>query len=743
MSPPHQSPRIPCCALALLVALTGFAAPAAAQEEIPDAYSVRLVAQPLWHRPSDPLDIRIKITNVSEVPIQGFLLSLTAHPVVGTRSALHLSFEGNPGAVASATSEELDQEIAPGGSASVLIDEPLSSLSSLAGVSDGGVYPLTITISDPDGVVQYDELVTPLIVYPTPPDVPLNLSVALPLNALPSRGPDGAFRDPTAVGEIPLEEAVSPGGWLKGLVEALEADAGELLPIERRVRVRRPRGPRGRPRGPRFRTIQIPQEGLRLAIAPTPRFIEELADMANGYRRGGETAESVPAEAPTAAGAADLIQRLGALLGEDGIQPLLVPYSFPDLPALVDQAPERLDPELEEGMDVIETVLGATLSREWLFPPAGRIGARTLDEIRFEDPDTAKHALFQSSAFTGDATTTPVGCPETFASFTCPLEVRTPQGPTTGLVADQGLQDRFVEIVQRGDDRLDLQRFFAETAAIRQELPSVGDRVAHVTVPSLWHPNAARWSQFLSGLRQAPWLTTVTPEEALELREPVTRTDDFVADLPALNIQPEEDFFASVAQTVELVNSFRRMQPPDQLVTRLRRNTLVAESRLWWSSPDLFENATGYLEGTESETQEQVAKVTIGGPSQINLTSQTGEIPLVVSNGTSFPTTVRIGVRSLQPDLTLTPEELEPQRINANDAFQFTIQAESRSSGIFPVEVTVETPEGELEIATKEVTVRSTEFNRVALAVTVGAFVFLVLFYLLRLVKRRRPQAAE
>lgn len=744
MSASRHAPRLLCCVLVLLAALGAFPRPLRAQEEPVEAYSVDLVSQPVWHRPSDPLNIRISIRNNGQVPMEGFLLSLTAHPVVGTRSALHLSFDGTPGAVASALrAQEHDEEIAPGESASVLIDQPVSSLSSLAGITEGGVYPLTVTVSDPSGVVQYGELVTPLIVYPTPPEVPLNLALALPLNALPSRGPDGTFRDPTGNGVIPLEQAAGPDGWLTGLVEALEETAGELPPTERRVRAKPPRRKGKRTRGPRFRTIEVPQAGLRLGLAPTPRFVEELADIADGYRKvDREGSRSVGPDSPVPAAAREALDGLRGLLQEDGVQPLLVPYSFPDLPALVEYAPERIELELGEGAAVVESTLGIAVTPEWLFPPAGRMGAGTLEEIRFQDPDAAKHVLFQPGAFTPDATTAPVGCPVDFASFTCPVLVRTSLGATTGLVSDEGLQDRFVDIVQRDDQRLDLQRFFAETAAIRQEVPSVADRVVQVTVPSLWHPSGGIWKQLLQGLREAPWLATLTPDEAVSIRDPIPRTDSFVTELPALKIEPDLTFFDEVGETTGFVDDFRRMQPPEQLITRLRRNTLAAESRLWWPSDDLFENATSYLAGTRGEAQAQVSKVTIGGPAQINLTSQEGEIPLVVSNGTSFPTTVRIAVRSLQPDLTLTPQELEPQRISANDAYQFTIQAESRSSGIFPVEVTVETPGGELEIASKEVTVRSTEFNRVALAVTVGSFTFLVLFYLLRLVKRRRPQAA-
>lgn len=741
MSCPSRSVRILSCALVLLAGLAAVPSDLARAQEEEPAYRLDLISQPVWHRPSDPLDIRLRISNDSEVPIEGFLLSLTAHTLVTTRSALHLSFEGTPGAVGSAISQEHDDEIPPGGSASIVLDEPVSSLSSLAGISEGGVYPLTITISD-SGVARYGEITTPLIVYPSEPEVPLNLALVLPLNGLPSRGPDGSFRPPVAGGPIPMEEAVSEGGWLSGLMAALEAEAGELPPLERRERLERPRRRPNRRAGPRFRTVEIPQEGLRLGLAPTPRFVEELADAADGYRRAGEAEPGNEEEAVSAA-ASDLLTNLADLLGESGIQPLAAPYSFPDLPALIEHAPERVSIELEEGAGVIESELDLELDRGWLFPPAGRLDARTLEELRFDEPDLATNVLFQPRAFEGDSQTIEVGCPESFTSFTCPVMVRTAQGPTTGLVADPGLQDRFVQIVNRGDDQLDLQRFFAETAAIRQELPSIGDRVAHTTVPSLWHPSPRLWMQFLSGLRAAPWLQTVTPSEAVELREPVVRTEELAPSFEPLANEPEPSFFEELEAGADLVERFRRMQPPEQLLTRLRRNILVAESRLWWPSLDLMQAAQGYIDSTEVEIEQQIEKVTIGGPEQINLTSQQGEIPLVVSNGTTFPTIVRVGIRSLQPDLTLSPEELEPQRINAGDAFQFTIQAASRSSGIFPVEVVVETPDGELEIATKQITVRSTEFNRVALGVTLGAFSFLVLFYVLRLFRRRRREAPE
>lgn len=729
------------CFVVLLVAAIVSADGASAQEEGGEpTIDLRLLDQPVWHDPSsDPLGLKLRVVNRGIVPVEGFLLTLAAHPVVSTRSALRESFQGNAGVGLSATSKRYTEEIEPGGSLDIDIEDPVSSLSTLASIEDGGVYPLTLTLSDASGVIQHDTLTTPLILYPEEPEVPLNLALVVPLNQVPSEGPDGVFRDPLQGSEIPIEDAVAESGWLAGLVRSLEAEAGELLPLVRTERVP-PRRPGGKPRE---REIRIPQRGLHLGVAPTPRLIQELADMADGYRRAvGNATEQVPPDSPPARGARDLLSRIAGLLAEDGIQSLLVPYSFPDIPALARNSPERLETELDEGTEVLSQTLDLEVSREWLFPPAGRIAAQSLEELRFADADTARYTIFHPDAFTQDELVAEEGCPQTFASFTCAVSVRTTQGATLGLVGDEGLQQRFAELMQGADERLELQNLFAETAAIRQELPSIENRVVQVTMPSLWHPSPLLTKRLLAGLRNAPWLTTVTPAEAVDLADPEPRSDRFIQAFTALDKEPPSELFEKIGETENFLDDFRRMQPPEQLVERLQRNTLVAESRLWWSSPELLVGAAAYLDGSVEQAQAEIDKITIGGPSEINLTSRQGEIPLVVSNGTGFPTTVSVSVSSPQPDLVLAPDSVAPQLIAADDTYQFTIEANARSSGIFPIEVVVQTSDGTLDLAYKKITIRSTEFNRIAVGMTVGALVFLVVFYLVRVARKRRKTEA-
>lgn len=729
--------------LALLVAplIVGSAgAPVAGQEFEPAAVELRLIRQPVWHRPADPLDIRLRVINRGVTPVDGFLLSLTAHPLARTRSALHESFRGNAGAVTSATSKTFTEVLDASEAVTVDIDEGFDTPPSLETVSEGGAYPLTISVSDITGAIPFDAITTPVILYPKQPDpvIPLNLAMVFPLNDLPSRGPDGVYRDPLGTETIPLEEALGEEGWFTGFAAALQAHAGELPDVERTVTTRTPRRNGRRPRI-RTRTISVPQRGLHLGVAPTPRLIEELEGMADGYRRRqASDTTSVATDASAAAAAGEVLSALATSLGEEGVQTLLVPYSFPDIPSLARHAPERIELELDEGAEVLSRVLGEEPSREWLFVPAGRVGSQSLEELRFTDEDVAQHTLFQPDSFELPVTVDPPGCPTSFASFTCPVAVRTSAGPTVGLVGDQGLQDRFVDLVQRNGRRLALQNFFAETATIRQELPSVVDRVVQVTVPSLWHPPPRLLNQLLRGLRRAPWLQTVTPDEAVDLRRPQRRNDEFVEQFPPLPADPGEALYEAIDETTSAIDEFRRMGPPESMVERLRRNTLVAESRVWWNASTLTDTAVEYLEESERRIRDEIAKVTVAGPDEINLTSQEGEIPLVVVNGTGFPTTVRIAMRSPERDLVLDPQEFATQRIDAGGSFQFTVQAVARSSGIFQMEVLVDTPRGELDIASKSITVRSTAFNLVAVGITIGALVFLLVFYAMRLLRRRR-----
>jgi hypothetical protein len=66
----------------------------------------------------------------------------------------------------------------------------------------------------------------------------------------------------------------------------------------------------------------------------------------------------------------------------------------------------------------------------------------------------------------------------------------------------------------------------------------------------------------------------------------------------------------------------------------------------------------------------------------------------------------------------------------------FTFQVRAQTTGRFPVEVLVQTPNGD-PITDSRIVVRSTAYNKIALIVMIGAAVFLVAWWGRRFLPRR------
>jgi hypothetical protein len=674
--------------------------PQPAQAEVPPSgVDLRLVSQPLSHGPDDDLGLRLQVSNHGTTPLDGFQLTVGASSRIQTRSALHDSFADGSDVALNQFFVPGDESIAPGVKQTVTVDEPLSTLTVL---DEGGVYPLTITLYNAAVTEVLDSVATSLIYYPLRPETQLNLVLVLPMNDAPARAPGGVFA-PDVEGRWPLEEALLDDGWITGLLDAIEGRAGT---------------------------------DVHLGVAPTPRLVEELADMADGYRReSADEFERVGPDDASAQAAGDALERLKRVLDARRTQRLLVPYSFPDLPSLTSKLDPLVMPEqIAVGEAVLAGALGEGFSGRALFAPAGRLDAGTLDQLHLAGAADVTFFVHHSVEQPNDPTLG--GCPEASPSFTCPVVVATSLGPTRGYVSDPGLQQRFADLNRPGDDRLDLQRFFAESAMIREELPGVPDRVVQVTIPSLWHPTPRMWELLFRGFGNADWLQTLTPGEGLNLSlDPVPRVA--VDALAPIQSQPDDVFFDTVADAAAAVEHYESILPPADRLRRLERDVLVAHSRTWWSEPT---PAAGllYAAQAQAEAETELDKITLGGTGEITLTSRQGDIQFGLFNDTGYP--VKLVIRIDSDDLEVDPSVIT--RVFDQSAQQVSFQATARSSGASPLVISVQTPDG-TTIASKQITVRSTTFNQIALTITIGALLFLILFYALRGVRRRRGQPSS
>jgi Family of unknown function (DUF6049) len=432
---------------------------------------------------------------------------------------------------------------------------------------------------------------------------------------------------------------------------------------------------------------------------------------------------------------------LAAVLARSGVQTLLTPYSSPDLPTLDSNFDlEHLARQLNVGQSVLRTELGLDVGAGWLFPSAGRLDAPTLDDLRLGR--AARHSFVSEDSLQPPVNPATAGCPRAFATFSCPVRIRSDTSTSIGFQADPGLQDRLNALMVPGEDRLDLQRFLAETAMIQAETPGVKDRVVQVTVPPEWHPTARVAGAFYGYMTNAPWLRSWTPQEAVR-NGPAPVVRHLVASARPIRDEPDRSYFSQLAAAETLVEHYAVTLPAavriPPLLQRLREDLLVAQSRLWWSTPEAQAIGASYAEVARTQAVQQLRKISIGGVDEISMTSQRAEIPFVLSSRADHRVTVNLAL--LSPKLSFDRSQLRGVVIQ-HGTQQISVEATARASGIFPVEVQVETPDG-FVIASKSIQVRSTNFNQVALGLTLGAFLFLVAFYVGSAIKKRRGRAGR
>jgi Family of unknown function (DUF6049) len=690
------------CMLALLP--IGGRAPSARAQAATD-FDLELVSQPVWHDFDDRLDITVRVVNNSQAPLMGFNLVVGALPRSGTRSELHDDFDLSEQEIFGAFPLSYpDVTVGPGSSRLVTIRRPITSfqLSELTSTGEPGVYPVKISLHD-DAGNPLGQLSTQLIYYPQTPDDPLRAVVVMPLEQTPQRGPDGVFR-PDDEGRFPLESALGPGGELVAAIGALERT------VEPRV---------GR--------------GLHIGIAPTPRLMDEINDMSDGYRRlEGETSTLVARTSESAVAAADFLSRLRSVLASANTQALLTPYAAPDLPSIAAE-PDAIDAQMEAAADTVADVLEVEPS-EWMFAPGARLDADSLTDL---SELGVNHTFFSADTLIPPDDPLERGCPEATLSFACPVSISTRSGEQiTGYTVDEELQDRLIPLARPGDTRLELQQLFAETAMIREELPSSEGRVIQLTIPRTWRPQGRELTVLLNGLARAPWLQTLTPNEGLTGGTDPADNRQIVSRAENLSTQPDPSYFDGVREASALVAHFDSVEPPDSFVRRLNRNLMVAQSRAWW---DDLTGGQEYIDETEEEVGTELGKVGIFGGErlEIALTSRRGEIPITIFRNTDYPVSVNVVLESTRLELedNVLPQEIE----RAQERVTFEVVA--RSSGEFPLNVRLTTPDGYGFGDVKRITIRSTAFNRVALGITFGALAFLILFYVVRVIRRRRAKA--
>jgi hypothetical protein len=144
-----------------------------------------------------------------------------------------------------------------------------------------------------------------------------------------------------------------------------------------------------------------------------------------------------------------------------------------------------------------------------------------------------------------------------------------------------------------------------------------------------------------------------------------------------------------------------------------------------------------YLTAVENGISDHLKAIEMPSGRSITLTARRGQIPVTFQNRTGSPAKVVVTVQS---DKLEFPDgatrSLELTRRNTTERFAVV----ARTSGAFPLRITLVSPDGNLLIGRGRLTVRSTVASRVSLAVSVGALLFLAVWWGRHILRGRRAR---
>jgi hypothetical protein len=436
--------------------------------------------------------------------------------------------------------------------------------------------------------------------------------------------------------------------------------------------------------------------GVPVTLVPTPETLDALD--ASGRPEDRET----------------LATLRRSLAGRHVVATPYVPLALPafERPALAGEAAAQLD----RGSQVIERTLGRRPDpRTWV--SEDRLDERSVVRLRQQQVD---RLVLPEEAFE------PVDMPVTLAQ-PFELETRGVRRPSA-LAGDPGLAGHFGPAT---DGVLAAHRLLADLAVVHQDHPSRARGVV-VVVPRSWRPNKAFLDSLLGGLSTATVVSPSTVDTVFGDVGPVvtTRGAPLVRRLAPL-VEPPTLPSADIRSARRRLVAFASMLTPDNpLDDEIEQLLLVAEAGALRSG-----RRQAYLDGVETSIRAQTSSVQVPDHRSITLTARTGEIPVTILSGVDYPLNVQIRVAS--DKLDFPRGAVRPVDLNRRSTTErFSVRA--RTSGSFPLRVSLVSPDGALVLGTSRFTVRSTAASGVGVVLSVGAGTFLLLWWARHLVRGRR-----
>lgn len=546
---------------------------------------------------------------------------------------------------------------------------------------------------------QIYNVVTPVASLPTAADGSRSLSISLDPSA-----PGGVAL--TTAGVYPLEiEVQDPAGAAVAslvthvLVRPDAADQSPPLAVA--VVARIDRAPSRRADGSILLDERFAQRATDLvgALAATSGVPATLA-----FRP--ETLDALLREGADPVGLREALRQAAA-----GRTVLPMPYTDASPDALVAaDLPGELTAQLDRGRAVLADALGVEpASDTWLAAPdLGLLGARAVER------GGVRHVVLSQDQVA------PLRSGIASLSLAQPFLINADREPLVdALTIDQGVAERLGTQAAPG---LGVSRVLAELAVLWFEQPGIARAVV---VPVDTSVRRAVVEGLLAGLDTGGLFEPTGLDDAFAnaspLRQPGGGRVDRVlepADLRSISAAVARELTAARP----LVASLGTMLGADHAAV------LAAESHLLVAtSAGLGTTARrAHVLTARTAVDETAAAVTAPARESITLTAREGSVPLTLENRTGGPVDVVVHLRSSKVEF---PEgNAMPIRLN-DPTTRLNVPIRARASGTFPLVVSVTSPDGVLTLARTDYTVQSTAVSGVGLVLSIGAAVFLLVWW--------------
>lgn len=627
---------------------------------------VTLVDQSPWVGPDGNFELRLRVDGAPA----GSQVALQVYRPVSSRTAFAQSIDGeNLGSTLRPLPPVLPLDALPrAADGTVQLSYPVTTTdpSPLGIRVDGqGVFPVLVSLLDGNDD-ELDRFVTHLVRLPTTDTVARPLAFSL---------------------VVPF--AAGPGFAPDGQPRVADADVHRL--------------------GAAAQALAT-NPGVPVSLDPVPETVESLADSGDA---GADSAASLAR----------------SLTGRQVLGDSFVPLDLGSWVATTDPtAADELSRQTTTGNDVLAATLGTRPDR------------RTTVTDRTVSPEALTYlsGIGVDQLVIPEDQLGPLSGQAAQVTFTQKFDVIDSEGRAMrSVMADAALAAR---LTATDDPVLNAHLVIADLAVLFFDRPNTA-RGAVLVVPDDLSVPQATYDALLSSLSR-PSIDAASAAGGHQIVAPMTLDDLFDATSAATGnsrastlVRPYSadepaglgSLLDQVRATRARISSFATIvgSGADRATTRialLDRQVLIAESA---GLDDAVRRA--YFDGVRASIDSQLRSIVTPADQRVTLTARSGDVPVTIENQLDYPVDVKVTLTSAKvefPDGNVRTVTLPP-----GTPTQVDVAIEAKASGAFPLDVVVQSPDGATTLGAARYTVRSTAISGVGLLLSIGAGLFLLLWW--------------